>query len=91
MTLSERNDSLMNKLMKLPSKNLSRLDVPDQNYTKSAILLSKAFYMLDHKAIAFKLECEPEYLLTFLEKKEVEVRIEAISLLHKLCANKEIQ
>lgn len=47
--------------------------------------------MLDHKAIAFKLECEPEYLLTFLDKKEVEVRIEAISLLHKLCANKEIQ
>jgi len=47
------------------------------NFSKSAIVLGKAFYMLDYKAIGYKLECEPEYLFTFLDKREVEVKIEA--------------
>ncbi|CDW90119.1 UNKNOWN [Stylonychia lemnae] len=58
---------------------------------KTGVLLSSVYYLLDHKAIAYKLECDLEYLMTFLNKREDNSRADSIHLIHKLCVNQDVQ
>ena len=69
---------------------------------KSGILLASVFYLIDQKVflnqvnnvfqqIAYKLECEHDYLMTFLSKKEDYTKAETLLLLHKLCINSATQ
>lgn len=38
--------------------------------------------------MAYKLDCEVEYLMTFLTKRDVQA--ETLNLLHKMCANQDV-
>eukprot|EP00347_Sterkiella_histriomuscorum_P009187 403342191 len=58
---------------------------------KTGVILSTVYYLLDHKSIAYKLECDVDYLMTFLNKREDASKAESINLLHKLCVNQDVQ
>ncbi|TNV73985.1 hypothetical protein FGO68_gene17705 [Halteria grandinella] len=40
--------------------------------------------------LSYKLECELDYLMTFLTKRDYSVATETLNLVHRLCANQEV-